>query len=89
MTDVAKPPESPITKGLWFSKTFWGTIITFLAAVLPQLGEYIGLQITPLMVQTIGENLWAIIQSIGAAFGTGLAIYGRVAAKEKIAGMFG
>lgn len=86
---VPAPPTDPQTKGLWFSKTFWGTIIAFLTAVLPQLGEYLGVNITPAMVQTIGDNLWGIIQAIGGVFGTALAVYGRINATQKIAGLFG
>jgi uncharacterized protein (TIGR02594 family) len=59
------------------SLTIWGTIITFLSAVLPTLAPLIGIPITADMVHAFGDSVTVAIQAIGGVVGTIMTIYGR------------
>lgn len=63
-------------KPLIQSKTFWGAIVTLLAAIL-SLGHY---TITPAEQANVVDLITGIAGAVGGLY----AIYGRVAASKKI-----
>jgi uncharacterized protein (TIGR02594 family) len=76
--------DAPATKHWSSSLTIWGTIVTFLATVLPIVGPLLGFPITADMVNTFGEGVAQVIQAVGGLVGTALAIYGRFRAAEPL-----
>ena len=65
------------TKTLLTSKTFWGTLIAFLASIANATGK------VSIDAAMQGELL-SLITEAGALAGAAVAIYGRVAASKKI-----
>jgi hypothetical protein len=67
----------------WIGKslTFWGIAVTFLSTVLPAVGPFIGLDVTPGEVSEVGTSVTTALQAIGGAIGTVMAIIGRMRAK--------
>jgi hypothetical protein len=68
----------------WIGKslTFWGVAVTFLSTVLPAVGPFIGLDITPGEVTEAGSSITAALQALGGAIGTIMAIWGRMRASK-------
>lgn len=64
------------TKQWWQSKTIWGAFITLIAMVAQLFGYQID--------QATQSQLTEIATTIVAAFGSVLAIYGRVTATKRI-----
>lgn len=64
-------------KQWWQSRTVWGGIIVIFAVI----GQYLGYQITAEQQASIVESIMELI----AAAGGMIAIFGRIAANEKIA----
>jgi uncharacterized protein (TIGR02594 family) len=79
-TSVPAPPTTTDTKWWGHSMTVWGIVMTTLSAVLPTVGPILGLNITPDLVQQLGDQIVTVVQAIGALIGTLLTIYGRMRA---------
>jgi lysozyme family protein len=76
MADATAPAtQSP----QWWahSLTVWGTIVTTAATVLPVVGPLIGLDLTPQLVQALGDGVVQVAQAIGAVVGIVMTIWGR------------
>ena len=65
-------------KGFFASKSIWGSIIAMAATILPMLGIS--------FTAADGAEVSGWIEQIIAIGGAALAMYGRVVAKDKIAG---
>ncbi len=85
MADTSAPAPAPVEYKPWSqSLTIWGTIVTFVSAVLPSLGQLLGWDITAQDVQTVGSGVTEIIQAVGGVIGTVMAVIGRVNAKAPV-----
>ena len=82
MPDTTTPTATPVPDSKWWaqSMTIWGAIITAAATVAPAVGPAIGLDITPELIQQLGERVVTTAQAGGGLLGTILTIYGRVRA---------
>lgn len=81
-TATATPAASPKWWGQ--SLTFWGTLITTLATVLPVVGPLIGLEISADAVQQLGDGVVRIAQALAGVIGIALTIYGRSRASQPL-----
>jgi len=84
-TDFPSIPASetePATEGKWWgqSMTIWGALLTAMSTVLPLLGPILGLDLTPELVQRLGQDIVILVQALGGVIGTVLTILGRVRA---------
>ena len=84
-TDFPSIPASetePATEGKWWgqSMTIWGVLLTAMSTVLPLLGPILGLDLTPELVQRLGQDIVILVQALGGVIGTVLTILGRVRA---------
>ena len=82
---ITAPEPTAETKWWGSSMTIWGTVITALSTVLPLLAPAIGIDITPDLVRTIGDQLVSIAQAIGGLIGTTMTVYGRSRAATPLA----
>ncbi len=85
MTDfpsVPAPATEPATDSKWWgqSMTIWGALLTALSTVLPLLGPILGLDLTPELIQRLGQDIVLLAQALGGVIGTVLTILGRVRA---------
>ena len=60
--------------------TIWGALLTAMSTVLPLLGPILGLDLTPDLVQRLGQDLVVLVQALGGVIGTILTILGRARA---------
>lgn len=70
-------PTTQAPKWWAHSLTVWGTIVTTAATVLPIVGPLIGLDLTPQLVQALGDGVVEVVQAIGAVVGIIMTIWGR------------
>jgi uncharacterized protein (TIGR02594 family) len=82
MTTAPTPIEE--SKAWTQSLTVWGTIVTFVSAVLPSLGALFGWTISPGDVQAVGTGVTEVIQAVGGVIGTVMALVGRMQAKVPV-----
>lgn len=92
--DVVATPTLNPTKELptmqeqpkWWaqSMTLWGAMITLLAAVLPVLSPFLGMDITAEMVKELGENGARLLQGLAGLVGTVLTVIGRLRAQAPL-----
>lgn len=68
--------ETQNAKPWWQSKTIWGAFITLIAVVAQVFGYEID--------QATQTQLTEIVTTVVAAFGSVLAIYGRITATKRI-----
>ena len=73
-------PTAPPAKWWASSMTIWGAVVTALSAVLPVVGPIVGLNISPELIQLLGDQVVLLSQAAGGVAGTILTIYGRVRA---------
>ncbi len=72
------------TKWWGESMTIWGTILTAASTILPILGPLVGLELTPELVQELGEQVIQLIKVIGGVAGLVMTIYGRSRASHRL-----
>jgi len=65
-------------KWIVWSLTIWGTVVTFLTAVLPTVGNLFGLNIVPADILQLGDAVTSLINGIGSVIGTIMIIWGRL-----------
>ncbi|MGE3064751.1 MAG: TIGR02594 family protein [Hyphomicrobiaceae bacterium] len=75
-TDMPTPTTTPALPWWGSSLSIWGTAITALSTVLPVLGPLLGLNVTPDLVQLLGQQIVEVVQALGGVIGTVMAIYG-------------
>lgn len=80
----ADAPRNQTSKWWGQSLTIWGVLVTALSTVLPVVGPLIGIDLTPDLVQQLGDGVARVIQAIGGLVGTALAIWGRARANTAI-----
>ena len=83
--DILQPTkETSMTSNepKWWAQslTIWGTIITGLSTVLPIIGPFIGLNISGVLIATLGDQVTNVMQAFGGVLGTLMAIAGRIRA---------
>lgn len=73
--------------GKWWahSMTIWGTVMTGLAAIVPPLAAFYGVDIGPDLIHQMGKEAAGALQATIALFGTVLTIWGRIRAAEPLA----
>lgn len=78
--------QSSATAGKWWahSMTVWGALITAASTVLPALGPIFGFDLTPDLVNELGDHVTAVVQAIGGLIGIIMTIYGRVRATTSL-----
>jgi uncharacterized protein (TIGR02594 family) len=76
-TPMSDTGTTDTTKWWAESRTFWGTLITAAATVLPLLGPVVGVSLPADVIQTFGDQAITAVQAVAGLVGTGLAIYGR------------
>lgn len=64
--------------------TVWGALITAASTVLPALGPIFGFDLTPDLVNELGDHVTAVVQAIGGLIGIIMTIYGRVRATTSL-----
>lgn len=67
------------------SLTIWGAIVTFLATVVPAIGQLVGVDISADLVQTFGQAVGHLIEAVGGVMGTVMVIWGRFRAQQPVA----
>ena len=73
----ATPDEAePDSKWWGQSMTIWGALLTAMSTVLPLLGPILGLDLTPELIQRLGQDLVLLFQALGGVIGTVLTILG-------------
>jgi uncharacterized protein (TIGR02594 family) len=82
--ELPEPSGAETSKWWGNSVTIWGALISGLSVVLPALGPVLGLDLTTDLVQQLGEQVATAFQALAALFGTLMAIYGRVRARQPI-----
>lgn len=82
LNDFPSVPATGPAESKWWgqSMTIWGALLTALSTVLPLLGPILGLELTPDLVQRLGQDVVMLVQALGGVIGTVLAILGRVRA---------
>lgn len=74
-------PNAPADSKWWGqSMTIWGALLTAMSTVLPLFGPILGINLTPDLVQRLGQDLVTLVQALGGIVGTILTILGRVRA---------
>ena len=70
---------TPASTSKWWgqSMTIWGALITAASTVLPVIGPLFGIDLTPELINELGDHVVEVIQSIGALIGIIMTIYGR------------
>ena len=70
---------TPASTSKWWgqSMTIWGALITAASTVLPVIGPLFGIDLTPELINQLGDHVVEVIQSIGALIGIIMTIYGR------------
>jgi lysozyme family protein len=76
----APSEAAPDTKWWGQSMTIWGALLTAMSTVLPLLGPILGLDLTPELVQRLGQDIVVLVQALGGLIGTILTILGRMRA---------
>jgi hypothetical protein len=79
------PLPTPDSKWWARSMTIWGALITAAATVAPAIGPRLGMDISPELIQLLGEQALSTAQAGGGLLGTILTIYGRVRATTPLA----
>jgi hypothetical protein len=84
-TDFPSIPSTPIETApdsKWWgqSMTIWGALLTAMSTVLPLLGPILGLDLTPELIQRLGQDVVLLFQALGGVIGTVLTILGRMRA---------
>lgn len=77
-----QPVPAEPADGKWWgqSMTIWGALLTAMSTVLPLLGPILGLDLTPDLVQRLGQDVVVLVQALGGVIGTILTILGRMRA---------
>jgi len=60
--------------------TIWVALLTAMSTVLPLLGPILGLDLTPELIQRLGQDVVLLFQALGGVIGTVLTILGRMRA---------
>jgi hypothetical protein len=74
--------DEPASDTKWWgqSMTIWGALLTAMSTVLPLLGPILGLDLTPELIQRLGQDVVLLFQALGGVIGTVLTILGRMRA---------
>ncbi len=74
--------RSDVSNNKWWgeSLTVWGALLTAVSTVLPIIGPLFGLDLTPDIIRTLGDQTLVAIQAIGGVVGTLMTILGRARA---------
>jgi hypothetical protein len=81
---AATPLPTPDSKWWAQSMTIWGAAITALTTVLPVVAPRLGIDISPALIQQLGDQAVGVAQAGGGLLGTFLTIYGRVRATTSL-----
>lgn len=92
MSDTTPFPQTPTPAptadldGKWWghSMTVWGALITAATTVLPLLGSAFGFNLTPDLIERLGQDLVVLAQAIGGVVGTVITIIGRARASTTL-----
>ena len=80
------PDDQSSQPGKWIgnSVTIWGVVVTMLTTVVPVIARATGIDLPAQLVQDLGTQVTAVLQSIGALIGLAMTIFGRVRATQPL-----